>query len=63
MDQLHLKIPVISGFIGICAFAETYRNRLAFDDTIFKTGRLRWVNVISLKDRAEVLDKLFVRRR
>ena len=31
MDQLHLKMPVISGFIGICALTEMYRNRLAFD--------------------------------
>ena len=27
----HPKMPVLSSFIGICAFAETYRNRLAFD--------------------------------
>ena len=35
MDQLHLKMPVISGYIGICALTETFRNRLAFDDTEF----------------------------
>ena len=28
-------MPVLSSFIGICAFAEIFRNRLAFDDTKF----------------------------
>ena len=35
MDSLPLKMPVISGYIGVCALAEPYRNRLAFDDTEF----------------------------
>lgn len=30
---LHPKMPVISGLISICAFAESFRNRLTFDDT------------------------------
>ena len=28
-------MPVLSSFIGISAFAESFRNRLAFDDTQF----------------------------
>ena len=31
----HLKMPVLSSLIYICAFAESFRNRLAFDDTNF----------------------------
>ena len=35
MDSLPLKMPVISGNIGIWTFAETDRNRLAFDNAKF----------------------------
>ena len=28
-------MPVLSSFIGICAFAESFRNRLAFDVIIY----------------------------
>ena len=31
----HPKMPVLSSLIGICAFAESFRNGLAFDDSEF----------------------------
>lgn len=33
-------MPVLSSFIGICAFAETYRNRLAFDEVMLRNQML-----------------------
>ena len=40
MFWLHPKIPVLSSFISICAFAETYRNRLAFDEVMLRNQML-----------------------
>ena len=36
----HPKMPVLSSLIGICAFAETYRNRLAFDEVMLRNQML-----------------------
>ena len=33
-------MPVLSSFIGICAFVETYRNRLAFDEVMLRNQML-----------------------